>query len=235
MVKASPDHSSRQVACAKLCDAREGRQYSVRICRGKCCSALVALLFPLALYAANFPDYPLRAANSYQHAVDQSDVVVAAEVVSDTESQKKYFHVDFTKKNYLPIFVVLNNQSSTSSLIVKPEEIGVSSGQDQTSSNGDVASGRSKAGERIELASAIAISLPGLVVANYMMEKALDVRQNILKKELRGVTLSPGQSAHGFVYIPLQELTHDVGRLTMRVRVHRPGEDKPIDIEISLQ
>lgn len=219
---------------ALIVDGIQLGEPSSRIRRRQCLYALGALVFPSALFGAKYPEYPVRAAKSYPNAVAQSGLVAAAEALSDPKAQKEYFHLEFAKKNYLPVFVVLENHSPAESFIVKQEDIGVYSGTAKAASAGagDVASGRSKVGE------GITYSLPGpalAVVANLLIRNAADVRQNVVKNQLRSVTLSPGQAAHGFVYIPLPKGAYDAGQLRMRVRVYRTGEEQPLDLKLPLQ
>jgi len=195
---------------------------------------VVALLCVSVAQAIDFPEYPFRPAKCYPRAVTQSGLTAAAEALPRPESQKQYFHLEFVKKNYLPIVVVVDNESPADSFMLKSEDVAVYLAGDEKTNLNAVASGRSKGGEGLMLGSALALSVPGELIAAHMMVRATEIRQNVIKKELRSVTLAPGRTARGFIYIQLPKGAYEVGRLRMRVRVTRVGEDKPIDLELSL-
>jgi hypothetical protein len=218
----------------QTCDSVTQEGASAGIPRRKCLYLVVSTLIPTTLFAVDFADYPSKPVKSYSAAVTVDGLVVGVEPVTDSNLQQKYFHLDFAKRGYLPVFVVLENQSSADSFILKREEIGVFVGGGEKTSGGDIASGRSKGGEKVMLASALAGSIAGALVAMHMMVKATEIRQNVIKKELRSLTLSPGESSRGFVYIPLPKGSEEVGPLRMRVRVNRVGGDEPIDLELSI-
>jgi hypothetical protein len=195
--------------------------------------ALMALLPPF-LCAASFPEYPAKTAKEYPGAQTIAGVTVGIEPLSDPAGQKHYFKEDFLKSNFLPVFVVVENASSGDRIIVKHDDIGVYAGEEKLAKSGPVASGRSTTGEAIAPVVEIGLSLPGMVVAGFLMARAADIRQNVVKKELRSSTLSPGQKDQGFVYLPLPKDPERRKHLRMRVRVMKVGSDEPIDFEFSL-
>ena len=215
----------------RACDSPRREKASDRIPRRKCFYLIASTLIAPTLYAIDFADYPSRPAKSYSGAITAGGLVVGVDPVTDPNIQKKYFRLDFAKKSYLLVFVVLENQSSTDSFILKREEIGVYVSGELKMNAGDVASGRSKGGEKLMLASSLALSTAGALVAMHMMVRATEIRQNVIKKELRSQTLSPGQSNRGFVYVPLPKGSEEVGSLRIRVRVNRVGGDEPIDLQ----
>jgi hypothetical protein len=194
---------------------------------------LLAFL-PQFLYAANFPEYPAKAAREYPGAQTIAGVTVGIEPLSDPAAQKHYFKEDFGKSNFLPVFVVVEDASSSDSFILKRDDIGVYAEEEKMSKSGQAASGRSKTGENIALVSGIALSPAGMYVAGYLRAKAADIRQNVIKKELRSSTLSPGQKDQGFVYLPLPADPEKRKNLRMRVRVMKVGSDESIDFEFPI-
>jgi len=195
--------------------------------------ALTAFL-PPSLYAAKFPEYPAKAAKEYPGAQTIAGVTVGIEPLKDLEDQKHYFKEDFGKNNFLPVFVVVENASAGDRIIVKHDDIGVYAGEEKLAKSRPVASGRSTAGEAIAPVVEISLSLGGMAVAGYLMARAADIRQNVVKKELRSSTLSAGQKDQGFVYLPLPSDPERRKHLQMRVRVIKVGSDQPIDFEFPL-
>jgi hypothetical protein len=188
---------------------------------------------PKAVYAVNFQDFPARAAKDFAGASTTGGVTVGVEPVTESDTQKQYFKVDFSKRNLLPVFVVIENGSQYS-FILRREDIGVFAGTEQEATSGQLASGRSKTGEDIMLASAIAGSIGGMVIASMLMVKATEIRQNMIKKELRSSTLSPGQQSRGFVYVPLPSDPAKLAHLRMRVRLMKIGSDQPLDFNFPI-
>jgi hypothetical protein len=203
--------------------------------RRRDCLLLGAMAFvPRLAYAINFPEYPAKAAKDYPGSSAIDGVMVAVEPLTDPAGQKRYFKVDFAKNGFLPVFVVVENGSAEGSFILKREDIGAYAGDQQESQPGQVLSGRSKTGENLALASAIALSPAGMVISGILMIRATEVRQNLIKKDLRSSTLSPGQSTRGFVFIPLPSDPEKRKHLRMRVRVVKLGSDQPIDFEFPI-
>src|SRR5437867_2738657 len=144
----------------------------------------VAMAVSMA-HAAAFPEYPIRLAADYPISLAKSGVTIAIEPLDDGKTQKTYFKTELRSKGFLPVFVVLHNQSNSDSFVLKREDVGYSDGSafGATSPNA-----RSKTGEAVGVASVAAISLAGAFVAMKLITKATEVQQNLLKKELRSQT-----------------------------------------------
>ncbi len=186
-------------------------------------------------YAGGYPEYPVELVGSYQASKSKNGLAVAALPLDDKVEQQRYFSLEFRPKGFLPVFIVLSNESPERSYIVKTDDITIATGDEEPSSKGDsgIVSGRSKAGEGLLIASGIALSLAGSLVAAHMMVKAAAVKQNIIKKELRSLTLSPGQTAHGFLYVPVTKGPGTREKLRLRLRGLSVGADEPVDITLA--
>jgi hypothetical protein len=144
-----------------------------RVLRSVMLGALVGAAAIQVLQAAHsFPDYPVRAADQYTVKADKNGVVVGVEAVEDPKDQQTYFNTKLRQKGFLPVFIVVNNNSSTESFILEKQNVGFGGVSESSAANAGTAFGT-------------------------------EVQQNILKKTLRSATLSPGASAHGFLYIPI--------------------------------
>jgi hypothetical protein len=64
-----------------------------------------------------------------------------------------------------------------------------------------------------------------------LVSNATEVQQNLFKKALQSKTLSPGASAHGFLYV---QVPKGSARQTihLRVLVTRPGSDDPLGFDL---
>jgi hypothetical protein len=150
---------------------------------------LAVLLLALPGYASHhFPDYPVRPAGEYANKVAKASLIVAVEPVEDSEQQKTYFNSHLGSRGILPVFIVIQNTSATDSYLFDRSAVGL----------GDVGGPTGKGGRK----TASLLTSGGLVDLA-LINDVTDVRDNLLKKEVRSKTLSPGSSVYGFVYVPV--------------------------------
>lgn len=195
---------------------------------------LFMAFLPKVLFAADFPEYPAKAAKEYSGAITIAGLTVGVEPLADPAAQKRYFGANLSEKGFLPVFMVIENGSPGESFILMREDVGTYVGGEQEPTSGEVVSGRSRFGEDYMLLSAITLSIGGMAIASHFMAKATQVRQNVIKKELRSSTLSPSQMNRGFVYVALPPDPAKRRYLRMRVRVTKVGTDQPIDFEFPI-
>jgi len=186
------------------------------------------------LRAMNFREYPATPASSISGAVSRDGLVVAAVAMTAAAEQHNYFQVTFARKGFFPVYISLENRASAERFFIRREDIGVFSGGRERTNSGDVVTGRSKVGERVMLASSLALSVGGELIAAHMMVRATEIRQNIIKKEFRSVTLGPRELSHGFVYLPIPLAAAEAGSLVLRIRAVKMADGEPIDFEFRL-
>jgi hypothetical protein len=88
------------------------------------------------LHAAHrFPDYPLRPAGEYAVKAEKNGVVIGAEAVEDLKDQETYFNTKLGAKGFLPVFIVVNNNSSTESFILEKQNVGFGGVSDSRAAN----------------------------------------------------------------------------------------------------
>src|SRR3984885_816684 len=94
-------------------------------CRaGKILSGCVLLSVLTPGYAAEkFPDFPLRAASDYGVFVQQGDVTIGLQPVEDINDQQTYFRTEFSRKGFVPVFVVIHNGSKSESVLFDKSKI----------------------------------------------------------------------------------------------------------------
>ena len=159
---------------------------------------IIALLSTIA--AANaatpFPVYPVRPAHDYAISAEAAPLTVGVAPVEDPLEQKNYFRADLAHMGFVPVFVVIQNASSADSYMFDKMKVtfGPADSSVTTPKTG------SKGGEALALS---AIPFVGLFPALKVVRNATEVQQNVLLQELQSTTLSPGASAHGFLYIPV--------------------------------
>jgi hypothetical protein len=184
--------------------------------------AVVSFLAPSITYTAEkFPDYPVRPIDDYAVKAKKAGLIVAAETVESLDDQQTYFHTKLAPKGYVPVFIILQNKSGVGSFLFDKSRIAYDSSPQA----------KSKTGEVVAIASLAAISLAGAIVAVKLIANATNIQQNILKKEVQSQTLSPGTSAHGFLYIPVAK-EHSREKIHLRVPVTKAGSDDLIEFDL---
>jgi hypothetical protein len=123
-------------------------------------------------------------------------VVIGLEPVENSQTQKNYFRTDLAKNGFLPVFLVIENGTSANSVIFDKTKVTYGPA-DSTISAPQTGSGAGKA------RALSAIPFFGALAEAQVISDASQIQENLLKKEIQSTTLSPGASAHGFLYIPI--------------------------------
>lgn len=185
------------------------------------------LLPGFCLLAATLPDYPARKAADCAVTTEKDGLTIGVQPVEDQKDQKTYFGTEFGRKGFIPAFVVLENKTGGDSFLFDKAKITYGP-TDSTASAPDVSS---KAGQKLNVAS-IALGSPlGMIIAMKLKSNALQIQENILKKEIQSKTLSPGASAHGFLYLQVEK-TAQRQKIHLHVPVDRAGSDERAVLDI---
>jgi len=182
------------------------------------------LLVPLAFAAATFPAYPIKQAKECPVSAENAGLVVGLEPVENSETQENYFHTELAKKGFVPVFLVIENRTSTNSFIFDKTIVsyGIS---DSTISTPLTESG---AGKAIALS---VIPFVGPFAGVKIISDAAQIQQNLMKKEIQSTTLSPGASVHGFLYVPIPRKTAR-GKITLRVPISKASTNETFDLNL---
>ncbi|HUA97105.1 MAG TPA: hypothetical protein VMA34_02110 [Terracidiphilus sp.] len=148
--------------------------------------------------AQKFPDFPVRQPGNYSISAQQDEVSVGLDPVESVQDQLTYFHTALSPKGFLPVFVVVHNGSKLDSLLL--DKSGISYGLDKEIGSGPK---ENTAGQKAAIVSSAFIPFIGGFISLGMAEDASGVKQNLILQELQSETLSPGDTAHGFLYIPI--------------------------------
>ncbi len=188
------------------------------------------MLFTMALscIAASFPEYPVKPVAGYDGVVTKSGLAVAVVPVEDPEDQHKYFGMDLKSKGYVPVLLVIENQTSGDSFLLGKEGLMYSPAGRSGSALADP-SRPSKTDKALVVTSYFGVYG---IMASAMASKSKVLRQNILKSELQSTTLSPGTSAHGFIFVPghWRNSLRDKINLTIPLTLSRTGEAVIMDL-----
>jgi hypothetical protein len=192
--------------------------------------ALVALTLAPAFHAEEkFANYPVHPAASYTATVQNAGLTIGGQPVEDLKDQKTYFDTELTPKGFIPIFIVIENQSKEDSFLFNKS--GVTYGPaDSGVSTPEVPS---KMRDQAALAGLASIAPVGGFIVMAKVNHASHIQANLLKKELQSRTLSPAASTHGFLYIPVPK-NGVRQKIRIRIPVTRMGAqgDEPLVLDL---
>ena len=164
---------------------------------GLCWLLIFACVAP-ARSAQKFPDYPVRMPSDYSISTRQDDVSVGLQAVESVEDQQTYFHTSLSPNGFLPVLIVIHNQSKSNSLLL--DKAGISYGLGDP---GKAAPKENSVGQKVAITSTGAIPFIGPFIAMGLAKDASEVKQNLVLRQLQSGTLSPEDTVHGFLYIPI--------------------------------
>jgi hypothetical protein len=193
------------------------------------CSALFALA--LVCLAASLQEYPVKAVRDYPAAVRRSGLAVAAIRVADQEDQRKYFGINLRSRGYLPVLLVIGNETTDASYLLNKEELKYKLG------------GRSRAlspapskASGADKVVAVAGNVPSVYtfMARLAASKSKELRQHLLRSELQSATLSPGVSAHGFIFVPVHGNYPTPHQISLTIQFLRSGTQEVVTIDLTI-
>ena len=75
---------------------------------------------------------------------------------------------------------------------------------------------------------AVGVAGPAMFLGLKMIASASEVKQNVLRNELRTQTISPGKSGSGFLYLPPAVAG---GRITLRIPISMSDQSEPLHFD----
>jgi len=190
---------------------------------------IIWLSTTLSCLAASFPDYPLKPVTEYPNIVTTSGLAVAATPLEDRRGQYKYFGMDLKARGYVPVFLVIANQSSTGSVLLGKEGLMYGPAGHSQHSLADPA----KSSKSDHALGAVEFIPYYGILARQMKSKSIALKQNILKKELQSSTLSPGASVQGFVFVPAHWTHSSRDKVQLSIPLIRSGSDETVTVDLS--
>jgi hypothetical protein len=187
---------------------------------------VISICLPLECAELRLPDYPVRTANECAVKAEQAGVAIGAQPLEDLGEQKIYFKTELTPKGFIPVFVVIQNGSSTDSFLFDKTKMTYGP-VDATSSSPKTGS---KTGQTLLLIGAAGSPI-ALFVGAKMLTKASQVQQHMLKSEVQSKTLPPGSSVHGFIYVPVRKA--DSGKkVRLQIPITKSGTDDTFVLDL---
>ncbi len=204
-----------------------------RIARGLVSSGLPCMLVLLSFgrpaYAGpKFADYPQRKASECAFKADKLGLIIGVQPVEDLNDQKNYFDSDLTKKGFIPVYIVIEDQSSADGFLFDKAGVKIGVG----TANGSGPNTNSKSVETLQVVSALLISPVGLIIGAKLAKDEALVQTNILKKEVQSKTLSPGSSISGFLYLPVPK-AGPRQPIHLMIPIIRSGDDEPFNLDFN--
>ena len=190
---------------------------------------VAALLITQPAFAGpKFADYPSRKASECANTAGKLGLVVGIQPVEDLNDQKSYFSADLKQKGFVPVYIVIENQSSADSFLFDKGALKVGVG----ATTGSGPNTDSKGVETLQVASALAISPVGIIIGAKLAKDEALVQTNLLKKEVQSKTVSPGSSTSGFLYLPVPKVGPRQP-IHLIISIIRSGDDEPFRLDFN--
>ena len=184
-------------------------------------------------------------ANSYTQHQEKNGITIGVQPFTDKHESKALFKMDLLDKGLLPILIVAENQSASSSFIIAKEKVVVmceASGVTSASEQKNVTSGKSTAGTSVLVAGTVVIlaspvaALPLVVAGMKMASDATVLQHNLADKEFYSRTIKPGEKAQGFVYFQFSNDVPPTGNyhVVAEVKNSATGEITTFDFPVNL-
>lgn len=179
--------------------------------------------------AADLPDYPVRPIGEYTHTDTKSGLRVAVSPLGIYD-QKKYFGRDLSADGFLPVLVILRNESGSDSFVLRKQDIVYRAPLD----------GQPRVSPKVLLLAPVPVAGPATALHLRSKElERLESNMSIFKNELQSITLSPGRESSGFLYIPVPKNVPGRGspntqNVVFVLTLLRLGSDDTVDFHFEL-
>jgi hypothetical protein len=153
------------------------------------------------------PDYPKITAGSFRNATTKQDLSIAVRAMTDKKELEQYFGTDLSALKVLPVYVVAENRSLSTSFLLSKDNISLEHkvARDRIRQGSDSVAGESRGGTAVAVVGVATLSPLLLLAGAKAISDATVVKQNLASKALETRTVSPGKSVDGFVYFTLPD------------------------------
>jgi hypothetical protein len=152
------------------------------------CLAIVSVAARPVRAAHRFVEYPVRPAGEYANKVVVKGFVVAVQPLEDANEQKRYFGTNLNRRGILPVLIVVQSASASDTCLLDRTEVGLGQGQELTGKGARRTASKLGSGGLLDLS---------------LVEEVTDVRDSLVRRQLRSGTVAPGRTISGFVYVPI--------------------------------
>jgi hypothetical protein len=172
--------------------------------------------------ATRLPDYPGPPDDQRITLVD-AGVVLATYAMTDPKEQAQYFGGDLTSRGVAPVWLSIINGASDQTFVIDADEIAVQTaagnvgarkGADKVSgADADLTTGQVAAFGGI-------YGLPIIVIADFALVQANEMKRSLIEKAFYSHTLHPGQSSSGFIFLHAPKAHETLASMTLVVTLH---------------
>lgn len=212
------------------------------------------LMFCIVSYGCGtmqIPDYPKTTAGSLRNATTQQDLCIAVRAITDKKELEQYFGTDLASLRVLPVYVVAENRSLSTSFLLANDKISMEHKETKTSMRqgsdavtGDLSTAANAATAVAGTVGAVAmlgpviispILIPLAMVGSQARSDATVIKQNLVSKALETRTISPGKSVNGFVYFNLPDEKVSLVDWSISLHVKELGSDSVHQFVLALE
>ena len=175
----------------------------------------VILSAALCVAATKFQEYPAHPANECSVQGETDGLLIGAQPLSAND-QETYFRTKLSAKGVLPVYLVFENSSAQESFYFD---------------NAKITYGASAYAAPNVTGSPGTVAL-AVLVSPLFMNHDFELQRNMLRRELRSATISPGASVRGFLYVRMGKGSGESSHLRIPVVKASSGEDFVVDLRI---
>jgi hypothetical protein len=155
-------------------------------------------------------------------------VAVGLQPIENREDQEKYFGTDLGRRGVVPIFVIIENQSTSDVFILQRSEIRY--GTFSSGSSEGVMTLHASGGTAL-VASAF-LPFAGSFLIDRYKHQYHEIVEKLVRNELQTRTVPAGASIHGFLYLPAEKNARRSGAI-LQIPLKMTGTDRTTLIELS--
>ena len=170
-------------------------------------SILIATFAFAGCATMRIQEYPKTPVTSYSKAMTKNDLCIAIRPMTEKKELEQYFGTDLSALKIVPIHIVAENRSPSSSFVLSKDNMSLQNNRIQSSlKQGDrTGTGDTSGGEAAVLIGSVIGSPLLIFLGGKEISDAEVIKRNLVAKELQTRTVSPGKSVDGFVYFKLPE------------------------------
>lgn len=144
------------------------------------------MAMPHLALATTFPTYPQLAVKECAVSANIDGAAIGAQPMEDVSEQKKFFKTSMASKGFIPVYIVIKNETTDESFLIEKSKITYSAATSNAPTQPDVTN-----------------SVPRFLFGAFVKDP-FAVQQNLIKQELQSATLPPGASVRGFLYLQMK-------------------------------
>ncbi|MCP4991143.1 MAG: hypothetical protein GY928_35345 [Colwellia sp.] len=185
------------------------------------------------------PEYEANPSNYNLNSITKEGLFVAIKPLTDKTEIKKYFGTDLLSKNILPVFVIAENNTTSSSFILFKDKISLRQKDASLAGDSDYTEARNPEDTAVAVAGGISFFVPAVQIVALpfltpLIAQSNEIEHNILSKELQTKTLSPGKKIQGFAYFQIPSNDINLEQFSVHIEALVTKSKETIDCDFQL-